>query len=84
MVGRNKRSALRHLRARRRNALRLLRPTGYGLKQGKPMITPAYCRTMAAYNSEMNRRLYAAASRLSDAERAAPRAARSGARSTAL
>src|SRR6185437_8288813 len=33
------------------------------------MITPPYCRTMAAYNSEMNRRLYAAAARLSDAER---------------
>jgi hypothetical protein len=32
-------------------------------------LTPAYVRTMAAYNSEMNRRLYAAASRLSDAER---------------
>ena len=39
------------------------------------MITPAYCRTMAAYNSEMNRRLYAATSRLSDAERRAPRGA---------
>ena len=39
------------------------------------MITPAYCRTMAAYNSEMNRRLYAAASRLSDSERRAPRGA---------
>ena len=39
------------------------------------MITPAYCRTMAAYNSEMNRRLYAAASRLSDADRRAPRGA---------
>ncbi len=39
------------------------------------MITPAYCRTMAAYNSEMNRRLYAAASRLSDAERRAQRGA---------
>jgi uncharacterized damage-inducible protein DinB len=39
------------------------------------MITPAYCRTMAAYNSEMNRRLYAAASRLSDAERRAPHGA---------
>ena len=39
------------------------------------MITPAYCRTMAAYNSEMNRRIYAAASRLSDAERRAPRGA---------
>jgi uncharacterized damage-inducible protein DinB len=39
------------------------------------MITPAYCRTMAAYNSEMNRRLYAGASRLSDAERRAPRGA---------
>ncbi|MDA8049074.1 MAG: damage-inducible protein DinB [Rhodospirillales bacterium] len=33
------------------------------------MITPAYVRTMAAYNTEMNRRLYAAAARLSDAER---------------
>ena len=33
------------------------------------MITPAYCRTMAAYNAEMNRRLYDAANRLSDAER---------------
>ena len=33
------------------------------------MITPAYIRTMAAYNAEMNRRLYAAANRLSDAER---------------
>src|SRR5215470_20358640 len=39
------------------------------------MITPAYCRTMAAYNSEMNRRLYAAASRLSDAERRTARGA---------
>jgi uncharacterized damage-inducible protein DinB len=39
------------------------------------MITPAYCRTMAAYNSEMNRRLYAAASRLSDAERRRDRGA---------
>ena len=27
------------------------------------MITPAYVRTMAAYNAEMNRRLYAAAAR---------------------
>jgi len=33
------------------------------------MITPAYVRTMAAYNAEMNRRLYGAAARLSDAER---------------
>jgi uncharacterized damage-inducible protein DinB len=33
------------------------------------MITPAYLRTMAEYNAEMNRRLYAAAARLSDAER---------------
>jgi uncharacterized damage-inducible protein DinB len=39
------------------------------------MITPAYVRTMAAYNSEMNRRLYAAASRLPDAERRAGRGA---------
>ena len=33
------------------------------------MITPAYIRTIAEYNAEMNRRLYGAASRLSDAER---------------
>ncbi len=39
------------------------------------MITPAFARTMALYNAEMNRRLYAAASRLSDAERRAPRGA---------
>jgi uncharacterized damage-inducible protein DinB len=36
------------------------------------MITPAYIRTMAEYNAEMNRRLYDAAARLSDAERRAP------------
>jgi uncharacterized damage-inducible protein DinB len=39
------------------------------------MITPAYIRTMAAYNVEMNRRLYGAAGRLSDAERRALRGA---------
>lgn len=30
------------------------------------MIDPRYCHVMAAYNSEMNRRLYAAADRLDD------------------
>ena len=39
------------------------------------MITPSFVRTMAAYNAEMNRRLYAAAARLSDAERKADRGA---------
>lgn len=39
------------------------------------MITPAYVRTMAAYNAEMNRRLYAAAARLPDDERRADRGA---------
>ena len=39
------------------------------------MITPAYLRTMAAYNSEMNRRLYAAAARLPESERQAERGA---------
>ena len=39
------------------------------------MITPAYARTMAAYNAEMNRRLYGAAGRLSDAERRAAKGA---------
>jgi uncharacterized damage-inducible protein DinB len=33
------------------------------------MITPAYVRTMAAYNAEMNRRWYAAADTLTDAQR---------------
>jgi len=33
------------------------------------MITPDYVRTMAAYNAEMNRRIYDAAARLSDEER---------------
>jgi uncharacterized damage-inducible protein DinB len=39
------------------------------------MITPPYVRTMAAYNAEMNRRLYEAAERLSDTERRAPKGA---------
>jgi len=39
------------------------------------MITPAYARTMAAYNAEMNRRVYAAAARLDDAARRAARGA---------
>ena len=38
-------------------------------------ITPAYVRTMAAYNAEMNRRFYAAAERLGEAERRADRGA---------
>jgi uncharacterized damage-inducible protein DinB len=39
------------------------------------MITPSYVQTMSAYNGEMNRRLYAAASRLTDSERRANRGA---------
>lgn len=39
------------------------------------MITPAYVRVMAEYNSEMNRRVYDAAGRLTDNERRAPRGA---------
>lgn len=39
------------------------------------MITPAFARTMAAYNSEMNRRIYAAADTLTDAERQADQGA---------
>ena len=39
------------------------------------MITPAYVRTMAAYNAEMNRRLYVAAGRLGEAERRASKGA---------
>ncbi len=33
------------------------------------MISPAYAQTMAAYNTEMNARCYAAAARLTDAQR---------------
>ena len=39
------------------------------------MITPAYVRTMAAYNAEMNRRVYAAAAALTDDQRKADRGA---------
>jgi uncharacterized damage-inducible protein DinB len=39
------------------------------------MITRTYVRTMAAYNAEMNRRLYGAAARLSEAERRRERGA---------
>ena len=39
------------------------------------MIMPDYVRAMAAYNSEMNRRLYAAAGRLPDEERLRDRGA---------
>jgi len=39
------------------------------------MITPDYVRMMAAYNAEMNRRLYRAAANLTDAERKADRGA---------
>ena len=38
-------------------------------------VRPEFVRTMAAYNAEMNRRLYAAAGRLTDAERRKPRGA---------
>ncbi len=37
------------------------------------MISPDWCRMMAAYNAEMNRRLYAAADTLDDAARRADR-----------
>lgn len=39
------------------------------------MVTPDFARTMAAYNAEMNRRLYGAAARLSDDVRRADRGA---------
>ncbi len=39
------------------------------------LVGPAYVRTMAAYNAEMNRRVYAAAQRVPDAERRRPRGA---------
>lgn len=37
------------------------------------MISPEYVRTMAAYNAEMNRRVYGAAARLDNTERRADR-----------
>ncbi len=39
------------------------------------MVTPAYVRTMAAYNAEMNRRLYEAAARIPDQDRRQDRGA---------
>jgi uncharacterized damage-inducible protein DinB len=39
------------------------------------MVTPEWCRMMAAYNAEMNRRFYAAAARLPDTARREPRGA---------
>ena len=39
------------------------------------MVTPAYVRTMAAYNAEMNRRLYDAAARIPDHDRRQDRGA---------
>jgi uncharacterized damage-inducible protein DinB len=39
------------------------------------MITPAFCRALAAYNAEMNRRLYAAADTLEDSPRRADQGA---------
>ena len=38
-------------------------------------VQPGYVRIMAAYNAEMNRRLYDAAARLTDAQRREPRGA---------
>jgi uncharacterized damage-inducible protein DinB len=37
------------------------------------LITPAFVRTMAAYNAEMNRRIYTAAERVPDTARRLPR-----------
>jgi uncharacterized damage-inducible protein DinB len=39
------------------------------------LVTPAYVRTMADYNAEMNRRLYDAAARIPDTERRRDRGA---------
>jgi len=39
------------------------------------LVTPVFVRTMAAYNAEMNRRLYDAAARIPDAERRRDRGA---------
>jgi uncharacterized damage-inducible protein DinB len=39
------------------------------------LVTPDWVRLMAGYNAEMNRRIYAAAARMDDAGRRAPRGA---------
>jgi uncharacterized damage-inducible protein DinB len=39
------------------------------------LVSPAFVRTMAAYNAEMNRRIYAAAQRMPEAARRLPRGA---------
>ncbi len=39
------------------------------------LVNPAFVRTMAAYNAEMNRRLYAASARIPDAKRREDRGA---------
>jgi len=39
------------------------------------LLSPAYVRTMAAYNAEMNRRIHAAAGRLPESARQLPRGA---------
>jgi uncharacterized damage-inducible protein DinB len=39
------------------------------------LVTPSYVRTMAAYNAEMNRRIYAAAARLPESARQLQRGA---------
>ncbi len=44
-------------------------------REASPMISPDWCRMMAAYNAEMNRRLYRAADGLDDAARRADRGA---------
>ena len=41
----------------------------------QPLVNPAYARIMARYNAEMNRRLYAAAANIPDADRRADRGA---------
>ena len=44
-------------------------------RQSGVLVNPTFVRTMAAYNSEMNRRVYAAAKRLSEPVRQLPRGA---------
>jgi uncharacterized damage-inducible protein DinB len=50
--------------------MELLRPTR---DEEDRMISPEFARTMAAYNAELNRRVFEAALRLSDEERRADR-----------
>jgi uncharacterized damage-inducible protein DinB len=50
-------------------------PASISMPASDVLVRPVFVRTMAAYNAEMNRRIYAAAQRLSEAKRQRQRGA---------